>query len=187
MKETTLREILKFNPCQSGLKNLLEELKYSNPVTDEELNKPIKTKFIYDNNGYKDCLWVLQVFTGQPDWYRFKADIAESVLHIFEKKYPGDNRPNKAIQAARYFADGKISKEELTAATSAASAATSAAYAADSAAAATAAYAAAYSAAYAATSAAYAAYSAASAADSAAAREKQIKKNTEILLKYIGD
>jgi hypothetical protein len=160
MKETTLKEILKFNPCKYGLKNLLEGLKYSNPVTDEELNRPIKTRFIFDNNGYKDCLWVLQVFAGKPDWYRLKADIAESVLYIFEEKYPEDKRPREAIQAARDFANGKISKQELTAAYTYADAA---AYddAADA-----------------------AAY--ADAADAAyAAREKQIKKNTEILLKYI--
>jgi len=43
----------------------------------------------------------------------FAADCAEHVLPIWEKKYPGDLRPRKAIEAARLFADGKITKEKL--------------------------------------------------------------------------
>ena len=105
MKETTLREILKHNPCQSGLKKLLEGLNYSNLVTETELDKPIATKFILDNNGYDDCIWVLRVFARQSNWYRFKADIAESVLKYWEEKYPNDNRPLLAIKASRYLAD----------------------------------------------------------------------------------
>ena len=31
----------------------------------------------------------------------FAADCAESVLHLFEKRYPNDSRPRKAIEAAR--------------------------------------------------------------------------------------
>ena len=174
MKETTLREILKHNPCQSGLKKLLEGLKYSNPVTEIELDRSIKTRFILDNNGYKDCVWVLRVFAGEPDWYRLKADVAEAVLYLFEDKYPEDKRPRQAIQAARDFADGKISEEQLNAAYDDASYAAAYAYA---------------SASYA-YAAAYAAYDAAYASDAAytdAYTTAQIEKNTEILLKYIGD
>ncbi|MFH1056842.1 MAG: NUDIX hydrolase [Candidatus Micrarchaeota archaeon] len=36
------------------------------------------------------------------------ADCAESVLHFFEKKHPGDRRPRKAIQAVRDWVEGKI-------------------------------------------------------------------------------
>ncbi|NIO39568.1 MAG: hypothetical protein GTO41_04860, partial [Burkholderiales bacterium] len=38
----------------------------------------------------------------------FAADCAESVLHYFESKYPDDDRPRKAIAAARGFARGEI-------------------------------------------------------------------------------
>jgi len=38
----------------------------------------------------------------------FAADCAERVLPIFEKKHPKDDRPCRAIKAARDFADGKI-------------------------------------------------------------------------------
>ena len=82
----------------------------------------------------------------------YAADCAERVVSLYEKDYPTDTRPRKAIQAARDFANGKITAEELNAAYDAA-------YDATAAAAAYAAYAAA----------AYAAYAAAAAADAAAA------------------
>ena len=73
----------------------------------------------------------------------YAADCAERVVSLYEKDYPTDTRPRKAIQAARDFANGKITAEELNAAYYYAHAA----YAADAAAAY--AYAAAYAAAYA--------------------------------------
>jgi hypothetical protein len=36
------------------------------------------------------------------------ADFAEAVLPIYEAKYPNDDRPRKAIEAARAFANGEI-------------------------------------------------------------------------------
>jgi len=38
----------------------------------------------------------------------FAADCAEHVLPIFEKEHPNDDRPRKAIEAARKYANGKI-------------------------------------------------------------------------------
>ncbi len=92
------------------------------------------------------------------------CDFAERVLDNFEKKHPGNDRPRKAIEVARKYANGEATLNEIEAAYSAADiaawAAYSAAWAADSAA-----YRAAYSAAdIAAYSAADIAYSAAWAA-----------------------
>ena len=92
----------------------------------------------------------------------FAADCAEHVLGIYEKMYPNDDRPRKAIQAARNFANVLIDASAASAAydaSAASAAAAEAAYGA-SAAAAYAAYAAAGAAPYAA-AAAYAAYAAA--------------------------
>ncbi len=50
----------------------------------------------------------------------FAADCAERVLPIWQKKYPNDDRPFKAIQAARAFAKGKISFGEMVTARAAA-------------------------------------------------------------------
>jgi hypothetical protein len=90
---------------------------------------------------------------------------AERVLPEFEKKYPKDDRPRKAIETARKVAAGELPSSAYAAASSAAyAAAASAAYAAAS----SAAYAAAYaSSAYAAASSAAAASAAAYAANAA--------------------
>ena len=97
----------------------------------------------------------------------YAADCAERVLGLYEKQYPKDDRPRKAIQAARDFANGLITKD------AAAKAATNAAYAAafNAAyyAASNAASAAAYTAYTTAAGASYAAYTAAAAAGYAAA------------------
>ena len=58
----------------------------------------------------------------------FAADCAESVLPIFGRERPGDDRPRRAIETARAFADGRATSGELAAARFAA------AYAADAAA-----------------------------------------------------
>lgn len=67
----------------------------------------------------------------------FAADCAERVLPIFEKHHPGDDRPRKAVEAARAFADGLISEKELAAARAATWAAWAATWAAGDAARAT--------------------------------------------------
>ena len=103
----------------------------------------------------------------------FAADCAEHVLGIYEKTYPNDDRPRKAIQAARDFANGLIDASAAHAYAAYASAAAAyAAYASAGAAAAYAAYAsadAAYASAYAAAEAASDAANAFDAADAAAA------------------
>jgi len=91
----------------------------------------------------------------------FAADCAEHVLRRFEKACPNDDRPRKAIEAARKFANGEISVSALERASDAAYNAANAAYAAAYNAAYNAAYAAAYAAADAAYCAADAAYNAA--------------------------
>jgi hypothetical protein len=60
----------------------------------------------------------------------FAADCAEHVLPLFEKHYPKDDRPRKAIDAARQFARGEISRDDMAAAGAAAWAAGAAAWAA---------------------------------------------------------
>jgi len=50
----------------------------------------------------------------------WSADCAERVLGLFEKVIPDDNRPRQAIEAARAYARGTISIEEMYAAWSAA-------------------------------------------------------------------
>ena len=53
----------------------------------------------------------------------FAADCAEHVLHLFEEEYPNDNRPRKAIEAARLYANDTIGVAARDAAGAAAGAA----------------------------------------------------------------
>ena len=53
----------------------------------------------------------------------FAADCAEHVLWIYERDYPGDDRPRKAIEAARVYARGEIDAAAEAAARDAARAA----------------------------------------------------------------
>jgi len=43
----------------------------------------------------------------------FNADVAESVLHLFEDKHPENNKPRKLIEGIRLFHAGKITGDEL--------------------------------------------------------------------------
>jgi hypothetical protein len=182
--KTTFREIKNFSPCKKGWIKLME----LNPEND--MDKEITILEILNHNGVKDAFWALRT-QDYRDYCLILADIAESVLHIFEEKYPEDKRPREAIDAIRLWSDKKITNQKLacSAAAAAAAASNAAAYAADYNAAYNVAYAAAYNAAYAAanaaSNAAYAAaydavYDAAPAADAT-----QWVKNEEILRKHL--
>lgn len=43
----------------------------------------------------------------------FAVDCAEHVLHIYESAHPNDDRPRRAIAAARDYAEGRISADAL--------------------------------------------------------------------------
>jgi len=63
----------------------------------------------------EDAVWTLRATTQDSSKVcrLFAADCAESVLHIFEEKYPDDKQPRNAIQSARDFANGLIGIEAL--------------------------------------------------------------------------
>ena len=170
---TTLNIIKSKQPCSDGWKLLLKSLGKTKP-DDEALS----LMYILESNGINDAIWALRCFDYK-EYCLFLADVADSVLHIFEDKCTDDKRVRLCIQGIRDYHAGKITIEELK--NLSASAADAAAYAASAAAAsaadadaaayaasAAAAYAASAAAASAAAAAAYAAY-AASAADAAAA------------------
>jgi len=63
---------------------------------------------------------VRRVKLSDRDFRLFAADCAESVLPVFERAYPNDDRPRLAIQAARDYANGLISDDARAAASAAA-------------------------------------------------------------------
>jgi hypothetical protein len=113
---TTLNKIKAHSPCENGWDKLLNHL--GKTKADDE---PLSIATIIQSNGTKDAVWALCAVEGKDKEIRlFAADCAESVLHIYEKRYPNDDRPRKAIQAARDYANGVIGKDELAAARAAA-------------------------------------------------------------------
>ena len=179
--KTTLGKIWNFNPCgkdidSNGWGRLTKNLGTSNHNYEVSLDQILKS------NGIKDATWALRCFNYK-DYCLFLADVAESVLHIYEDKNTTSS-PRNAIRAIRDYHAGSITKTELfTAAADAADAAYAAAAAADAADAADAAYAAYAAAADAADAAADAAYAAYAAAD-ADAYAKKWQEIEELFIKH---
>jgi hypothetical protein len=111
--------------------------------------------------GVKKARVIKQVTTWNEKSARLLAcDFAEEVMPIWDKQMSDDDRPRKVIEVARKYANGKATKDELTAARAAAwAAARDAAWAA--------------------------ARAAASAAARAAARAAMQKKQTKLLRKRL--
>jgi hypothetical protein len=109
--ETTLNKIREHNPCGESWEKLLKSL--NKTKADDE---PLELRYILDTLGVSDAIWSLRSIEADRDVRLFACDCAESVLHIFEKKYPNDKRPRKAIEVSRLHADGKATRDELAAA-----------------------------------------------------------------------
>jgi len=107
--KTTLNEIKKHYPCFSGWNSLLKHL--NKTESDDE---PLELTTILEANGIKDTVWALRCFD-YSDYCLFLADIAESVLAIYEKDNKSD-APRLAIKAIRDYKSGIIKKEQLSAA-----------------------------------------------------------------------
>ena len=109
---TTTFELLKnHSACEEGYRKLG---KYLGGITTYGKRTPINLLTILESNGVDDMLWCLRATKENCDKVSrlMAADFAEEVLPIFEKAYPDDKRPRKAIQASRDFANGRISSEE---------------------------------------------------------------------------
>ena len=108
--------------------------------------KETKLSLCLASNGWDDVWWLLEEIQlsnqQKVDLRLLGCEYALSSLSNFEKEYPEDKRPRKAIEASQAFARGEITQEDLTEAASAAwsaasrsaarSAAESAAWSADS-------------------------------------------------------
>ena len=156
----TLKLLQNLNACGGGIEFVTE-----NKLIGLE-DKPFIEKLIsLKRLDYAN--WLTVRILNNIDKVRYAVFAAEQVIDIFEKKYTEDDRPRKAILAAKNYIENPCDENKDAAYAAACAAAYAAAYAAG--AAANAAGAAAYAAANAAGAAANAAaYAAANAADAAA-------------------
>ena len=95
---TTLNAVKKHGLCGNQMQELLKHL--GKTKADDE---PLAMVDILKSNGISDAIWCLRALTDEhhKNITLFAADCAESVLHLYEKKYPNDKRPRAAIEAAR--------------------------------------------------------------------------------------
>jgi hypothetical protein len=114
---TSLYRLRKFHACKPRYDHLVAKLgeNYGDRT-------PINLLKILETNGTADCLWALCATAESCDTVAslMAADFAESVLHIFERDYPNDDRPRKAIAATRAYARGQITAAAAAAAADAA-------------------------------------------------------------------
>jgi hypothetical protein len=151
MRKITLKKLQDLRACSSAV----EWFEKQNTTDPEELFKrAIKAEM------FKEINWLLVRLMNNKQKVTYAVFASEQVIKIFEKKYSGDKRPRKAIEAAKTYLKNPCTRTKKAAYTAAATA---------DAAAADAAYAAVAAAAYA--DAAYAAYATAYAAYAAAATD----------------
>ena len=149
MIEITNKWLEKNNACQEGTDWL-------KTVKNRDINNIFKLIIKSKNNEKLSWgSWGIVRLMNHKQKIKYAIFAAEQVLSIFEEKYPNDNRPRKAIEAARNYLENPCKETADAAAYAADAAADAAAYAADAVDAVDAADAAAY-AAYAADAAAYA-------------------------------
>jgi len=101
-----LNEIKSHDPCAEGWALLLKNL--GKTKSDDE---PIDLITILESNGIEDAVWAIRCFDAI-DTCLFNADVAGSVLHIFEANNDSQ-APLLAIQAVRDFKAGKLTREEV--------------------------------------------------------------------------
>jgi hypothetical protein len=118
---TTLNRLKAAGACRERYAHLVKAL----GGTSVDHDAPINLLTILELNGTEDCLWALCATEQNCDQVArlMAADFAEAVLPIFERELPNDMRPRQAIQAARYFAVGRIGAAARAAAGAAAGAA----------------------------------------------------------------
>ena len=182
MKIITEEFLKSHHACSSGME-WVKKNKLIGLESFEFLDK------LMDADKFSWANWLVVRLMDKPQKVKYAIFAAEQVIDIFEKKYPNDNRPRKAIEAAKGYLKSPTTETKAAAYAAYAADAAYAAYAAATYAAATyaadaaaAAYAAAAT--YAADAAAYAAVAAAYAAAADAASPDARKELQLRILNY---
>ena len=114
MLHTTLNKCHEAGACKAGYRKLA---KYLGGITTYGKDTPIPLSKIVESNGLLDAIWTLRC-TLEPSkdiQIEFACRCAEHVLHFYEDKYPNDDRPRKAIEAARACITDKSQAAEAAA------------------------------------------------------------------------
>ena len=116
----------KHEACSSSLKYV----KANNYIG---LEAGIFIKKLIEEKRLSDANWLITRCLSKKNKVKYAVFAAEQVLHIYEKQYPNDNRPRKAIEPAKKFIASSYDAYAAAAADAAADAASAAAAAASAA------------------------------------------------------
>jgi hypothetical protein len=105
--KTTFRKIKDCQPSPYSWEKLIS---YYNPFS---LDEEISIKEIVESNGIDDAIWALWVVDDTEALISLSIDLAEAVLHVYEKHFPGDTRVRVCIDACKKYIRGEISESEL--------------------------------------------------------------------------
>lgn len=114
MLHTTFKLARKAGACKSRYRIFAESVGGIKEYGDNTLTPLTEVLRVC---GLLDALWCLDYCTKEPSKtisIKLACDFAEHVLHIYEKVYPNDDRPRKAIETARLYADGKVTGSTAT-------------------------------------------------------------------------
>ncbi len=92
MKKTTLNFLKKNKAWTSGV----EYYKTLNTTSTVEVLKKCA-----DDKEFDHAIWLIKRVLNRKELIKFAVFCAEQVIDIFVKEYPNDNRPRKAIEAAK--------------------------------------------------------------------------------------
>jgi hypothetical protein len=108
LTQTDVAHGLSERPCKNGFREACEKL----PDWKDTAYSP--SEMAEHGVHHDDIMWVFlrPEVLGRDAFIEATCRIAERALPVFETTYPDDNRPRAAINAAREYRDGKISKEE---------------------------------------------------------------------------
>lgn len=122
MKSVPIDQVMEWGPCLEYTKEKVTALFGKRKTLSAKQILSLKIPA-------KDHLWAVlrNDFFDDKNLRLMACDFAFEVLPIFEKAFPGDNRPRLAIETARRFANGLASSEEIAEAWLAAAVARSAA------------------------------------------------------------
>jgi immunity protein 5 of polymorphic toxin system len=105
------------NICRPGFERFTVREALIEKGYDDDSILPLS--LILEVNGLDDAVWALRAVPEEQRGERdriarlFACDCAEHVLRIYEAQYPGEERPRRAIEAARRFALDEISHNEM--------------------------------------------------------------------------
>ena len=98
-------------PCENGLHVVTVEqalewwISPNMVVWDVEIDPRYKPVEEWNKTVVRRARAVSLTAWRPEDNYRLAADIAEHVLHVYEDRFPGDDRPRRAIEATRTYAE----------------------------------------------------------------------------------